>query len=727
MSQPSASRASESENVFHFTPRADRKAAENMAEFIRFCRHDLAALGSDLPWQDWKWLGVGMFTKQGAVKGGRTSTVSPSLMLDPSFIGFAKAYVRYRHSQNPSESDSHHTTRLLVLRTLERALLECKSDASPAGLDFVVLDKSSSLARSTFSKSTAYAVGRELERLAVFVSSGLVPVHLGSWKCGIKSPENMGGLATKEGAAHRASRLPNPEVLIALAEIFNHELDSRDPAHQRDIYTTSVTALLLSAPSRGTEIHLVPANLDFEETDKDGDLHLGMRLNASKGFGHYIKWVWAGMAPVARIAFDRVRSATEEARALARWLEDPKTNSTFFRHEGCPDVDEDQPLTTEQAMQALGFAHRNSLGDVGLSSRSGTHTLRTLWNDWVVERQPENFPYVDKKKTIKYSEALFCMRRYQLHPNAGTSPVMLWAPSLTACYSRDLGEPSVASTNIFERHGYVGGGGKALRMSSHQLRHLLNTEAQRGGMSQEEIAKWSGRVDLKQNRVYNDMSEQERVDRARDALQVAKVPSAATDAAKHWDVRLKQPPSSCADLDLTPRGANHITVYGHCEHDFLFSPCENFGDCLNCKEHHCVKGAGKDDQERLARIKLVLVEVAKETAAAEKAMNEGDCGADKWHADHSRYLARLRELVSILESKTVSDGATVRLRGGNSQTHLHRVLRGMAMKALEGNSAPRAVIEQMMKQLEEEAPGVLVYANPALGHDVAKEAAHGAQ
>lgn len=36
--------------------------------------------------------------------------------------------------------------------------------------------------------------------------------------------------------------------------------------------------------------------------------------------------------------------------------------------------------------------------------------------------------------------------------------------------------------------------------------------AQRGGMSQIEIARWSGRVEVKQNRVYDHMSEFEIVD-----------------------------------------------------------------------------------------------------------------------------------------------------------------------------------------------------------------------
>ena len=46
------------------------------------------------------------------------------------------------------------------------------------------------------------------------------------------------------------------------------------------------------------------------------------------------------------------------------------------------------------------------------------------------------------------------------------------------------------------------------------MRHLLSTIAERGGMAQDDLARWAGRADAKQNRVYNQMSEFEMVVRA---------------------------------------------------------------------------------------------------------------------------------------------------------------------------------------------------------------------
>ncbi|EKD74304.1 MAG: hypothetical protein ACD_45C00005G0009 [uncultured bacterium] len=57
-------------------------------------------------------------------------------------------------------------------------------------------------------------------------------------------------------------------------------------------------------------------------------------------------------------------------------------------------------------------------------------------------------------------------------------------------------------------------------IDTHQFRHLLNTMAQRDGLSQSEIARWSGRADIKQNRVYDHMSEFELVIRRQPWLSI---------------------------------------------------------------------------------------------------------------------------------------------------------------------------------------------------------------
>lgn len=61
--------------------------------------------------------------------------------------------------------------------------------------------------------------------------------------------------------------------------------------------------------------------------------------------------------------------------------------------------------------------------------------------------------------------------------------------------------------NIFERNGVAEQ--KKYNLRTHQIRHLINTLAKRGGLSDVDIAKWSGRTHVKQNRVYDHMTNDE--------------------------------------------------------------------------------------------------------------------------------------------------------------------------------------------------------------------------
>lgn len=688
-----------------------------MAEFIRYCRQDLKTLGADLDWQSTHWPGIGTFTKRGTFRGRAKKLVDPTSWLAKDFIEFAKSYIRYVYSQNPAQSEAGHGHRLRALRVLEEALLSVKSDADPAAIDTTVLDKAASLARAHANGQTASHIGNDLELIASLLNRlDLIPATVSLWRSGIRNPRDMGNVIGSAGDAARSAKLPDLDAIKAIASVFASDLNPGDERHHRDIYTTTVTALLLGAPSRaGDEIHHLPVDLIFEATDKFDELQTGLRYEAGKGFGSYVKWIWDGMAPAVQIAIERLRTATEEARNLARWMEDPATKNKFYRHLNCPNVADDALLTTQQVVQALGFASTESFQRTGLRRKKFTYTLDQLWNEWILSKAPAHFPYVSEKRTLKYSEALFCMRRNQLHGGSNTSPVLLWMPSLKSTYRLEVGISSGRASNFFDRHELTGADGSSLVMKSHQLRHLLNTEGQRGKMTDEQLAWWSGRADMRQNRVYNHMTEAERVDRARPLTHHADGSYAVVTldggppnleggtSPVYWDVRLKPQPASCADLDLSPRGARHVTLYGYCEHDFLFAPCENFGDCLQCHEHSCVKGAGKDDQERLARIRDILIQVTLEAEAAKRAVEAGDLGAPLWHAQQSRYESALRELVSILESKSVAEGSFIRLSGETSNSHLHRVLRSAAMNALSSNTVPERVVREMLDLIKVES------------------------
>jgi hypothetical protein len=98
--------------------------------------------------------------------------------------------------------------------------------------------------------------------------------------------------------------------------------------------------------------------------------------------------------------------------------------------------------------------------------------------------------------------------------------------------------------------------------------------------------------------------------------------------------------------------------------------------------------------------------VATEIEKANAQIKEGDWGAEEWLDHQTKWHAKLQQLVEILQSSKTEDGARIKISGANSQTYLHRVLRNVAMTALENNTLPKDVIQEMLEAIKQEEPGI---------------------
>ncbi|MFQ2891891.1 integrase, partial [Aeromonas caviae] len=568
--------------------------------------------------------------------GVTTRKPEPQEVQDPAFIDFAKAYFRYQQGYTPTGTKNESK----ALRAVEAALLQVTGKANIDGLSISVLDEAAELAMQHYSDGSAYNCGREIERLAKFVvENRLVSSAVQDWRNPLKRAEDKNKTG-REAKKNREEKLPSDTALNALAEIF-----ASDPIDGRDVFTTSVFAMLMSAPSRISEVLALPVNCEVFETDREGIERYGWRFFAGKGYEGEIKWIPTVMAGVAQTAVARAKNLSENARQLAKWIE--KHPDRFYRHADCPDVADDEPLTMEEACMALGFAHdspiacRSSLGSRGLAKKDGVHTLNSLWQH-TMERLPDGFPWFDKDKGIKYSNALFALNANQFHGNRGCLPVELHKPT-NNFFNNDLSPREALDgkhISIFDRHGYHSENGARVKLSSHQARHLLNTIAQRGGLSNLEIAKWSGRADVKQNRTYNHMTEFELVSMAERLDPSKSLFGPVGEVAKHL-------PVSAQEFNTLERAPVHVTEYGFCVHDYTMSPCDKFRDCVNCTEQVCVKGG---DPNMLARIKERLVRSEQLFSFAKHAVESGDMGADRWYQYHEKTVVRLRELGKVRTS-----------------------------------------------------------------------------
>lgn len=669
--------------VVAFKPRHELEAEENLAEFIRLCREDLTVFGADLDWAESYWASAKVSFGNLDQTGRK---LDPSKVMQEPFLSFAKAYLRYRQGHNPTKNKQE----MRALKCVERALVQSAGRADVLLINSGVLDRAAELARQTWSTGQAYHAGREIQKLAQFLNeNGLVAGQI-DWSSPLKRPENKFRTG-KEAQREREAKLPADEAVNALAEIFASE-----PSDPRDVLTSSFCALALCAPSRAHELLSLTENCEVWEQDRNGNEVYRWRFQPGKGADPGMKPIPGTMVSLAEEAISRVRRLTEEARRIARWHEE--NPETFYPHPGVPDCGPDEPLSNWQIVKALGLSAESEQGakqavnNAGFSAREGAHTLRDL-QEWVRSRLPEEFPWFDEERGIRYSEALFCFQRNQLHAVFPASPVLVWRPEPNrinddlSTVHKDGGR---YSQSIFDRHGYNVGREEPLKVTTHNFRHLLDTMAQRGGLDQARLAKWAGRTDIKQNRVYDHMSEGELVEMIRHNDPSLTLGDSLQEVAEEIGKRM---PMTRQEFNSLSIPTAHITEYGFCIHDFTMSPCQKFRDCLNCTEQICVKG-----DQRLDRIKARHADVKRILEKAEKEIEEGAAEADRWYEIHALTDARLEELVGILTDPSIPDGSLVKLRNPNEFSPLRRAVEAKADSA-SGDPEEQGLLEDLRNML----------------------------
>lgn len=638
-------------DILLFTPKHELECRQNLVNFVEMCRYRLTVFGADLNWDANTWPGVANFTVIGAHARG----FGPDDLLDAEFMPFAKAYLRYQQAHNPTKLKNE----LKALRCIEKALLQACGKADITLVSMHVLDVAAEVAREY--KATAYQAGVQLVRLVEFLNdSGIIHRRI-VWKSPFRKPREL-NRTDVEGKRKRAAKIPPEYCLEYMAEMFANDL--KDP---RDRFTTSIFGLLMCAPSRIAEAQHLPVNCLHYEKDSKGVEQIGLRWWAGKGYGYDIKWIPMVFRDVAEEAVRRLETLSEPARRLARHYEE--NPDEFYRHEDCPDVDEHEPLTLAQVEQALGL-RSNKGSSVGVFFKNyqpyralraaGKRLTLAFLNDYCHSQLPRGWPWLRKDLGIKYSDALCCFRAHELRPDLNTSPVLLWVPDNNTLTDDLKVVDGRLKRSIWQRHGYKDLNGADIRLTSHQVRHFLNTAAQRGDLGQLDIAKWSGRANIRQNAVYNNMADAEYVHAAREA---------GVGGGVLEKVRANAP-VTLGDLHAVGDGIAHVTEFGFCVHDFSMVPCQKHRDCLNCNEQVCVKGDG----EKLKRLKRVRDGTRLQLEKAEAASAQSTYGADRWTQHQRKTLERVDQLIQLLESPQTPDGTVIWLSDDQEHSRLKRVM-----------------------------------------------------
>ncbi|WP_070087340.1 hypothetical protein, partial [Pseudomonas sp. NBRC 111122] len=520
------------DRVVIFKPRVEQIAEDNLRDFIALAKEELTAFGSDLvfdadTWDVTNFVRLKRRNSCSSIRfhgfpSGRGQKDSRGL--PQPYKDFAKAYCRYDYALGAYTTVS---PRLAALRSLAVALEETESCITPIKATLGHFNRACAILNERYQTQSAYMASVELKRISQFLVEHQLCAMPIQWRNPLRMPMDTARRVGPEFDAVRQARLPSPASLAAIAEIFGAAKASED------VFTSSICALLASAPSRINEALSVSTQCEVEEFDSKTNQRLyGLRWSPSKGGKAQVKWVVQSMVSVARDAVSKLMAISAPAREVASWYEQ-HPHAIYLPME--LEALRGQPLITPAQVSAIVFA---------TPPPNGNHTKRGA--EWcrkqgvaaqvpynprkknaprfhfsdiervILTMLPANFPLADRKNSLKYSNALCLTRLNELNDVWGTYRGVVVLPDTSYIQARLSGTRTVLS--IFDRFGYVEQDGSRIKITTHQFRHYLNTVAQMGGLSQLDIAKWSGRAKVGQNRSYDHQSDRDVLALVRSAL-----------------------------------------------------------------------------------------------------------------------------------------------------------------------------------------------------------------
>lgn len=536
------------------------------------------------------------------------------------------------------------------MRVLDAALMELSADSDPTKIDATVLNRAAQIAVECYSKKVAYNIGQYMEELIRFMSENrLLSIPI-TWRNPIKRPENPDRIGP-EHEARRLEKLPTDTVLQVLPKAY---WLAREPV---DILMSSISLLLLAAPSRINELLRVPADCEvYMEQQKGKGTAYGLRWLTSKGAAHMIKWQIPSMHELVEEAIGKIRKHTENARNIARWYENNPDKiylpSEFEYLRKIKIIPLSELVRLFQLRDMAAGKDWCKARKIKLYQDNGVWLLSfSELEKTILSMFPRHFPICDRSTKLKYSESMMLVRLNELHSVRAMNPCMFEAISINTVNYHLGGRVEYGGASIFTRLGFEEPDGSPIKVTTHQFRHYVNTLMQEGCVSQLDIALHSGRKDIRQNDAYNHMTSDQIL---------ALMPEAADDESNAVGALPKIPNFGLVSREDFARRrlpAAHVTDIGFCTHDFVMEPCKRYRQCIMCEDLVCIKGV----DEHAACLRQNLAETRELLRQAEEAADEGYAGAGRWAEHQMLAVERMEALCEHLDDPSVPDGAVIQL------------------------------------------------------------------
>ena len=685
-------------NIVDFKPRSQLAAEAHLAAFIEWAKDTLPKgipnrVNESIRWEDSSWHPHGLtscsFTALGSTRN------APKAMQAP-FTEFAKAILVYRRVYLQKKTLNDWVS---ALRALEVALYEVKSTRDVTRVSAAVCNKACYHMDLHWTKgNNAYIHSKSLEAIITLMRDKKLLRSDFRWTSPLTSRQRG---TLKQQKTDREQKLPAPEAIKALGEVFNNDL-----TRPLDIVVTSACALLLSAPSRVGELADVELKCLVFKEDTQGNRRMFLRWYAEKMNQVTLKpVVKPEMEPVVERVITLLKPITDDARAYAAWLEDHPDE--FPPHEGLPPKGPDEPLTYAEACAALKLTVNRDTGSRGVfnanllksmekqkalspAARTLLAEIRGGWDSSAGKRKyvkgkhgvrgyefddrsvitlrklnvllrekylPKNFPYTtpytEGKARVKYRDALFTVRTGAMAEDSGNTVAthgfgveIAADPNRMNAQLGSLNHPKMKS--LFERWGYPG-----VKVNTHAFRHELNTAMHQAGLSQLLIDAFSGRTTM--GSVYNHETIEDRTQRVAAYHPKTKHSTAAQRLDK---IKTNQPLNLVEVRELREGEQDriiHQTHLGVCVHNFAAEPCPKMGACLDCGRLGCVKG----DDVKLGNLKEERDDLKRRLDKALDAQSRGVFGASEWAKKLGEKLFKCEELIQMLENPGLEKGAIV--------------------------------------------------------------------
>jgi hypothetical protein len=648
-------------DIIHFQPKHEISAKQNLDSFIEHCKNQLTLYDDQGGWQSNNWQhkqknrSIAMTFSKYRAKSN-PANFDP---LDEPFLSFSKAYIRYNQS---IKAVSSVTNKMVALRMLHDALVEVHGVADVLKTDGLVIGELETITKQRVTnKDRRNKIGYQIEILLEFIRNKRFAPALQSWtnpwpKVGAKAERT-----DEESRKWQDTRCPSMHQMLALADCFAKAETLEDK------YWSSVITLLMFAPGRAGE--LVELTVDCLHRGENGAL--GVRWYAEKGFGHTIKWVPEALEQTVIEAHSRLMEIGKSAREAAKHAFD--NPSMFMRHAECctsDDFAENKPLNAYQFAHAMSFTHDSI---TRMKDKTSQFSSTTAWNmvggkntKWIQkliasgeptyeelasfvasEYQTQNWPNLPSIQRPVW-ESLVLVRDREFHSDFKVRAFSWRLPSVNELNAQLALRDKLKNPpkTLFQRMGYVDEDGTDIRLTSHQIRVWLSTNAERGGMDAWQLARWAGRTRINDNRHYDLRTQDEREQQARSILEYNERPTALEAIKLNLPVSYK-------DLGVNRIGIADVTEYGMCVHDYAMSPCTKGGECMTCKEHVCIKGM----PETLERIIRLEKQVESQFNKATEDEVDSVFGADRWVSHLGWKLAHIRTQRGRLESEDTPEGA----------------------------------------------------------------------